>query len=302
MDMIKILLKSFIKLTINKVKRIYKILILSSSIIIFLSACKKEVNKSYSFFVAGHSYGKPGTTDLGIYKTFKNKFPYINSVPYMKFGVLTGDIVQSPSEAGWDSVDADIKRLGLDVSFAVGNHDMRNRELYEERYGITYYDMIINDDLFIILEPNIDEWNISGEQLEFFKTSVKANYKKVDNIFVLFHQLLWKEDVRFKNVKVNSLEGKADTINFWTEIEPVLHKTNKPVYMIAGDIGAARWSGDYMYYSYDNIKLIASGMGEGIGDNFLIINIDEFKNVDIDILALQGNINSLGHIEDYVLP
>ncbi|MCD4793745.1 MAG: metallophosphoesterase [Bacteroidales bacterium] len=275
--------------------------------IIFLNTgCKKknikEENTTYSFFVAGHTYGTPGSTDLGLYKDFKEKFPYILSFSNMQLGVLTGDIVKAPSIESWDAVDEDIEDLGLYTFFAVGNHDMYDRNLFESRYGPTYYDTIINTDLFIILDPNIDRWNISGEQLSFLEQSVNSNSTAVDNIFVFFHQLLWIENPKYKNVKPNSLEGKADTINFWSEVEPIFNNLNNSVFMFAGDVGAAYWSDDFMYDCYDNITFIASGMGEGIGDNFIIVSVDEYKNVTNKLIALQGDINSLGNIEDYVLP
>ncbi len=283
-----------------------------SSTILFLiitflnTGCKKKYiqvkNTPYSFFVAGHTYGTPGTTDLGLYKDFKDKFVYLQSYPNMQFGVLTGDIVKHPSEESWDAVDTDIKALGLNTFFAVGNHDMYDRQLFESRYGATFFDTIINEDLFIILDPNIDQWNISGEQFTFLDQSLKTQSLDVNNIFVFFHQLIWIEHEKYINVKPNSKEGKADTLNFWNEVEPLFNNLNNPVYMFAGDIGAASWSDDFMYDNYDNITFVASGMGEGTGDNFIIVNVNEYKKTDIKLIALQGDINSLGNIEDFILP
>lgn len=136
--------------------------------ILLFSINLKTIYAQYSFFVAGHTYGQPGINNEGFHPPFKEKFEYIQSRGEIVFGVLTGDIVKpNPTEQDWDEIDADIIELGLPVYFAVGNHDMENRPLFESRYGITYYHFIYNSDLFIVLDPNIDGWNISGEQLVF---------------------------------------------------------------------------------------------------------------------------------------
>jgi hypothetical protein len=257
---------------------------------------------SYSFFIAGHTYGKPGVNNIGLHPPFKQKFEYIRSRSEIKFGVLTGDIVfPNPVAQDWDEVDADIAELGLPVYFAVGNHDMENRPLYESRYGDTYYYFIFHNDLFIVLDPNIDAWNISGEQLQFMKKTVNDNYETVNNIFVLFHQFLWWEKGNiYSHLKPNSFAGKADTINFWSEIEPFFHQLPNKVFFLAGDMGAAYWSSDFMYDSYDNLTYVCSGMGEEIGDNFVIINIDSAKNVSYDLICLNTDeLECFGDLTDY---
>jgi len=94
---------------------------------------------AYSFFIAGHSSGKFGENNVDLYPVFKEKFGYIQNREEMQFGFLLGDI-GSPHKTAqdWDEEDADNNSLGFPVFFAVGNHDMENRPLYENRYGISY--------------------------------------------------------------------------------------------------------------------------------------------------------------------
>ena len=117
---------------------------------------------SYSFFIAGHTYGTPGVDNDGLHPAFKNKFDLIQSDGHIDFGVLTGDIVITGTEQNWNEVDNDIIDLGLPVYFAAGNHDVTDRTLFESRYGQTYYSFVHQSDLFIVLDPNLDEWNISS--------------------------------------------------------------------------------------------------------------------------------------------
>ena len=276
-----------------------------------LAACKEKVNTSdddpgidYSFFVAGHVYGTPGRKQPGIYPLFKEKFNDIKNDSLTKFGIFTGDIVKEGTVEEWEEVDKDIADLLKDVYFVVGNHDNADRDMFLERYGQTYYSFEYRNDLFIILDANIDGWNISGDQLEFLKQKLSEIDQPKRNIFVFFHQLLWWSPCNiYKNVKPNSFEGRHDSINFWSTVEPLFRNTLRNVVMFAGDVGAASWSADFMYDRYDNITLIASGMGEGTGDNFIIVDVLNDKTVEYRLVPLNcEDIHCLGKLEEFVLP
>jgi hypothetical protein len=285
-----------------------KLKIIQQILCIFILVCSFSANAQnsqvlYSFFVSGHAYGQPGIKN-GLYPPFKKKFDYIRNRPEIKFGVFTGDIVAAnPTADDWDKVDIDIKNLGLPVYFAVGNHDMEDRELFESRYGETYFSFAFQNDLFIVLDPNIDGWNISGEQMDFLKKTLLDNSENTDNIFVFFHQLLWwKNNSIYTRYRPNSFEGKADKINFWSEVEPMFSKLSNEVFMFAGDVGAGSWAADFMYDKYGNISLIASGMGEGDGDNFVVANVHEDKSVSYDLICLNDtDLHCFGDLTDYRL-
>ena len=58
-----------------------------------------------------------------------------------------------------------------------------------------------------------------------------------------------------------------------------------------------------MYDQYDNITLIASGMGGNVRDNIIIIDVHEDASVSYRLIALNGsNHNALGELMDYELP
>ena len=72
--------------------------------------------------------------------------------------------------------------------------------------------------------------------------------------------------------------------------------------MFAGDVGAACWSADLMYDHYDNITFVASGMGEGVGDNFVFIHVHN-GDVSFELISLNTeDIHAMGNLEDYLLP
>lgn len=274
----------------------------------FVYCCKnynrKDLDIKYSFFVAGHTYGKPGDTTGGLYKPFMDKTNLIKDNDNIKFGVFTGDIVVKANEKYWDLVDRDLKSLGKPVYFAPGNHDMGNRKLFIERYGPSYYSYIYENDIFIILDPNIDRWNITGPQLYFLDSTLENINDSVNHVFVFLHQLLWCDSENiFRNIRLNSKSGRADSINFWPEIIPLFQKVPKDIVFFAGDLGASRNNDDYMYYKQKNITFIASGMGEGKGDNFIIVDVLEDNTINYRLVSLNtSDINAMGSLTDYTLP
>lgn len=278
-------------------------------LLILLTGCTEPAGKAgqgneakpYSFFVAGHTYGGRGMYHRGLHPPFEAKFSLINERG-IELGFLTGDIVVEPSEKDWDEVDSVLNYLNAKVYFAPGNHDIRERELYESRYGRTYYSFLHRGDLFIVLDPNIDRWNISGRQKEFLDEVIRSNARQADNIFVFFHQLLWwDKSNKYKKVIPNSTKGMADSINFWVAIEPAFRSLPNEVYMFAGDMGGANWSDFLMYDHYENITFVASGMGSGKGDHFIVAEVSR-DTVLLEVVALDDDIHALGKIEDYQVP
>lgn len=271
-------------------------------LLIFISYSLFSQQEAYSFFAAGHLYGAPGVENIGFHPPFKAKFEYIQGREEIKFGVLLGDIIIYGAEGKWENVIADIDTLGLPCYIAVGNHDMKNPEYYFAQFGdTTYYSFSYKDDLFIVLDPNIDSWNISGEQLSFLQNTLNLEAPNHDNIFVMMHQLLWwAPDNKYSIIALNSTEGRDSEINFWTEVEPLFRELKNNVVMLAGDVGAASYASDFMYDQYDNITFVATGMGKGATDNFVIVNVDEEKRIDFELICLSGDeLYCFGNLTDY---
>jgi len=240
----------------------------------FFYASDAAGENGYSFIVAGHTYGKPGVDNTGLHPPFKNAFDYIRNIENIRFAFLTGDIVWQSTNPDWDEVDSDLRELGFPVHFAPGNHDLSNRELYLKRYGHdggSYYSFPFREDLFIVLDPNIDGWDISGNQLEFLKL-VLAESEKYRNIFIFAHQLIWWDSrTSFKHVDINSYSGRKTRLNFWAQVAPLFKKINNEVFLFSGDTGAFE-AHTPVYLKLNNLHLIASGMGGGINDNFVIVH------------------------------
>lgn len=283
-----------------------KILILFG--VLLSSSCgwnEKTDTVEYKFFVAGHVYGYPGESEdnIGVHPPFKEKLVMLRDDPAISFGVFTGDIVYNGAlEKEWDELDQDVSVIGKPVYFAPGNHDIgnsRKRAVFTERYGPSYRSFKHQNDLYIILDPNLDKWNISGEQFEWLRRELSDKAKSSDTIFVFFHQLLWwDKGNEFSSYTPNSLSGRAESINFFTEVVPLFNELTNTVYMFAGDTGV--YERGFMFHKLDNITYIASGMGGRKEDNFLVVSVRKDKSVSFDLIALNGaDVDALGKLEDF---
>jgi hypothetical protein len=256
-------------------------------------------SERYSFFVGGHVYGTPGVNNPGVHPPFKDRFPEINSMD-MDLGFFTGDIVIKSTPADWNEIDANLAELAAPIHFVVGNHDMTDRELFVSRYGPTYYSFEHEGDLFIALDSELDPSNVSGEQMEFLQDAVSST--TAQNVFVLVHRLLWvSEGTPYYKLKrgLNSAKGYNFQANFWTDVEPLLRTLDAQVYVIAGDVGVT-WAMSLFYEHYDNIHLVASGMGGSEEENYLSFRVSS-DGVQVQAQRLDGQPLRRGDITAYDL-
>lgn len=279
-------------------KNLFLLLVL----VFILHSCNRNNEEQYSFFVAGHTYGAPMANNQGLHPPFASEFDKLNRNPHLKFGVLTGDIVRMSDTASWDAVDRQLEKLHVPVYFCPGNHDTYNRKLYESRYGKTYYSFNAGNDLFIVLDGNLDRWNITGDQLDFLTTALQEAKSGVNNVFVFIHQLIWwDENNIFSSVKLNWPPYTPDTTNYWPVIEPMLQDLKAPVYIFAGDLGASTKASPVMYYPDRNITYIGSGMGSIVADNYIIVTSGPGRQVSFELVTPGNDQHKLGNLEDHLL-
>jgi hypothetical protein len=275
-------------------------------LLVITASCSSLKKVNYSFFVAGHTYGDP--TDKahpkGLYKPFKDKISFINEDKNIRMGFLLGDVVWIPSN--WDAAIKDISLFSDSIYFSRGNHD-GPLKLFEKRFGKSYHSFNESNDLFIVLDSNLDHWNISGEQLIFLKNTIRNKGKKARNIFVFIHHIVWWTSKKYSKPFPNSLYGRDKDVNYWSEIEPLLKKSGKPIYFFGGDLGAfssekrdKHYPTEYSYFKKDNITYIGTGMGGGDRDNFVVVDVLNSGEVNFRLIHLNGTeMSGLGKLEEY---
>ena len=208
------------------------------TVLLFVS-CSSVPKKVDSFFVAGHVYGSPlqkADGAKGLYKPFKEKYEYLRSQDKMSSGFLLGDVVWKPSE--WNTTQEELKEIGIPVEVVRGNHDGPLKP-FENRFGKSYKKFKRNNNLYIILDSNLDQWNISGDQLVFLMNTLRNDAKDAHNVFIFVHHVLWYTNNKFSKPFPNSVQNRASETNFWSKVEPLLKNQSMPIYIFAGDVGAA---------------------------------------------------------------
>jgi len=277
----------------------HKTSIFCFSLVLFTVAgcCEDEEEIDYSFFVAGHAYGGPEGYVGGFYKPFVNQFEFMNTDSTLSFGVFTGDVVKHDQRKFWDLVQRDVQKIEMPVHLAPGNHDAKDNEFYHRHIGKRYYSFGREGDLFLILDAN-DGWNISGAQLDFVKKAVAEHEAGSGNIFVFTHQLIWREHPRYRKIGMNSPTGQAGELSFWDEVAPLFLDLECKTYFFAGDVGAFDWATSVFHDEIKNLSFIASGMGGGRLDNYIIVDVLKSKDVKFRLISLDSD-KFLGALEDY---
>lgn len=263
----------------------------------------KSDHKPFAFFVAGHVYGAPFGTNVGVHEPFVEKFELITEDSTMAFGVLTGDIVKTVSEASWNKADSIFALLNRPVYYIPGNHDitsLQDRRLFEDRYQKTYYSFVYQSSLFIMLDTTLDNGNILNDQWHFLQGQLDSR-DDIKHVFIFFHHVVWmRPDNMFRNVAPNN-QLNYNILNFWSEIVPLLESLDQEVYLFSGDIGAWALENSVHYYRDQNLHFIGSGMGGGKHDNFIIVNVMNQK-IDLRLIAINSdNIESMGTLENHLL-
>jgi 3',5'-cyclic AMP phosphodiesterase CpdA len=155
-----------------------------------------------------------GDTRSGV-EVFKRNIQEINLLdPDVVFN--TGDLIRgvgsgSPeerkakTEAMWDEYDQIVKDFEVPLVMVAGNHDVRSpmtREMYNRRYGRTYFSFDHKGVHFIVLDSEIQEkdakWaqdsstrRLGAEQLEWLKKDLAAS-RDARLKFVLLHRPFWQ--------------------------------------------------------------------------------------------------------------
>jgi len=250
-------------------------------------------NQGYSFFVAGHIYGTPGVEYNGIYEPFKTNSELDNCL-FMPLGFLLGDTVVEASNLEFNILKDDLESIGnkTKIYISPGNHDVgigpnnAKRDLYLEHFGETFQYFEYSNDLYILLDANLGNWNIIDDQLQMLK-NLSFNHNKYNNVFIFSHQVIWIDNSinELSGLRVNSYEGKAKTLNFWNVVFPIIKDLGGKVFVFAGDVGAFDNKSEFFYDNILGVDFFATGMGGGKRDNFLLVHVEANK-VNIELVQL----------------
>jgi hypothetical protein len=148
-----------------------------------------------------------------------------------EFVVSVGDLIEGYTTdkerlaREWREFQGYVAKLQMPFFFVPGNHDLVNAaqgEVWKEKFGRSYYEMVYRDTLFLMLnseEAPDDKGGVSAGQLAWLKKALADNPRPRWTL-VFLHRPLWDQDNLAKNG--------------WLEVEALLK--GRPYTVFAGHI------------------------------------------------------------------
>jgi hypothetical protein len=243
--------------------------------------------QQFNFIVSGHIYGAHGDTVPHPAQTLIDHLPELSSLHPLMF-VSLGDIVVHTTEKDFLQLENRfLSKLDFPVFNTVGNHDVEDRMLYENRYGRTDAAFRYGPAYFIFLDTQADVCKITGDQQTMLQAALERAVSdlQVRNIFVFMHNVVFFNAplLAGKNI-VEAAPNAPDCYNnnnYSILRDQYLQPAAaiKPVFLFAGDVGA--WGGNlspfYEKSGDANLTTIATGIGDTPQDSLLVVSVDREK-------------------------
>jgi hypothetical protein len=261
---------------------------------------------AYCFMVAGHAYGAHEGGNKGLHPAFLGSLE-TGYDPLTAFLVLTGDIVNESTAESWQQVETELSGYPFPAFYVMGNHDNNDigHQEFEDKFGAAYYAFRRQRDLFVVLNSTEADRSIPAGQLEFLEEQILQAGDSTRNVFVFFHEILWNSNEKYRDVRSNSRSRYDQMVgysNYWEDVHPLFAgDTGRQYYVIAGDMGGNPDAMAAFYDRWDNVTLLASGMGEVPDENYLLVRVHGDMHVEFELVPLNGAPDLPG-IEYYSVP
>lgn len=260
----------------------------------------KDTSANYSFIVSGHFHGASTNISSFPASSLLANIDTLNAL-HSSFLLSLGDMFQDVDEQYMVHYQKSLfDKLKMPVFNSVGNHDLSNGNLYEKVYGKTFFTFRKGTELFIVLNTEIDNGSIKGEQLNMLKNALAAaGSGNVKNVFVFSHRPVWAES----NEKYSSLfkenTHSAMAGNFDTDIKPLLKTLGQKshVYWCSGSMGGAAPAS--FFYDTDaetNVTYIQTAIRELPRDAVLLVSV---KNGTVSFKGISFTGQQLNAVESY---
>jgi 3',5'-cyclic AMP phosphodiesterase CpdA len=269
---------------------------------------------TFKFIIFSHAYGHAHVTD---------DMPSVNLLNHLEalkayepdFFISLGDMVQNGKEDQFTIFKQSfLEKIDVPVFNAVGNHDVQNRQVYTDIFGPTSYSFQYGNAVFFVLDTEIDQCNITGEQQRMLEQGIAEALAddQIDQIYILMHKVLFLNSRKIEqSPDSRSLPNDREIFaghNFDELMETLLIPAakKKPLHLFAGDVGA--FGGNLSpFYNKDkraNLFSYAAGIGDTELDVVFIVsntgknvNVQPYRLVDGKFLDLKDY--SLKYWENY---
>jgi len=252
---------------------------------------------NFVFMVSGHFHGSSNGRSGMPASTLMANMDTLNGMN-LDFMVCLGDLFLNVEKDHSNFEKYFFSKLKSPLFNAVGNHDVDN-EFYKNNYGPTFQSFVIGKSKFIIIDTELDNGNISEQQLDFFKRAIQSN-EGIKNIFIFMHRTLWAEnDDELSKLFPDNTKSKVGN-NFESTIFPMIKNVSKKskIYLFSGSIGGMAPASFFYHPFSDKIVFIATAIRDLPRDAVLIVDI---KNDVVSFKPFSLTSNKVIPLEEYTM-
>jgi len=266
---------------------------------------KLSINDSvneYSFIVSGHFHGQSNNASTYPAATVLAGIDTLNSL-HPNFLMSLGDLFMDVDDIYLQHYQTSLfNKLKIPLFNAVGNHDVSNGNRYEKEFGNSYFSFQVASELFIVLNTELNDGSIKGEQFSFLETVLKdaRTNTSIKNIFVFSHRPVWAERVdKYSKLFLENTRSAIGSNNFLDEILPLFTTLKgKNIVWMSGSMGGGPAS--FFYDKNDDlgITFIQTAIRDTPRDAMLKVNV---KNGQIAYEGISLTSQTLNPIEQYTI-
>jgi hypothetical protein len=259
-----------------------------------------DSTRNYSFIVSGHFHGASYNLSTFPAASLQANIDTLNALR-PSFLMSLGDLFLEVDETNMQHYQKSLfDKLQIPLFNAVGNHDLSNNELYEKVYGKTFFSFTQASELFIVLNTELNDGSIKGEQLTLLKDALQeASSEKIKNIFIFSHRPIWAEALnKYDKLFLDNTRSAFGKNNFSEELQPLLQQVskNKNVFWISGSLGSAPASFFYDKDVETNVTYMQTAIRDLPRDAVLKVDVHQGE-ISLNGISLTGQ--ELQAIEKY---
>ena len=240
--------------------------------------------KAFTFLVSGHFHGASTNVSGFPASSLQANIDSLNHIQ-PAFMVSLGDLFLDVDSTIIHNYRSSLfNKLQFPLFNAVGNHDLANGNIYEKFYGRTYSSFVLSNALFIILNTELNDGSIKGEQLEFL-TQILNISKEIKYVFLFSHRPIWSEEnSKYDNLFADNTHSNFGN-NFKSDVLPLLIEKKKTTQIIwfSGSLGGLAPT-SFFYDNDDGITFIQTAIRDLPRDAVLQVSVGDsvsFKGISL---------------------
>lgn len=239
-------------------------------------------SSNFSFIVSGHFYGGAAKTSGYPASSILGNIDLLNSSE-SEFIICLGDLFMDINNDIPFYEKSFLSRLNKPLLNAVGNHDL-SRDVYQEKYGETFYSFDIGNNSFIVLDTELNDGSIEEEQLKLFNVVLDSD---ADNVFIFSHRPVWAEgDPELEGIFKGNTKSLISN-NFQEDVLPLLNQSKSKVCWFSGSLGGSAPSSFFHHQKAKNLTYIATAIRDLKRDAILEVGITGNK-IEFNPISLTG--------------